>query len=130
MSKQQNSRLTNNNDNNKLNNSSEKLKSSNNNLLSSQNISLFFPSLKQTIKTTIDQLNLNNNKSLQYYSSSTPPPLPSSSLPTSSSSSLSSSPSLTSLQNSLYFAIENPDKHSIEQLRELERHRIQVKFYF
>uniref|UniRef100_A0A183CD13 ASD2 domain-containing protein n=1 Tax=Globodera pallida TaxID=36090 RepID=A0A183CD13_GLOPA len=38
--------------------------------------------------------------------------------------SLSSSPSLTSLQNSLQFAADNPDKHSGEQLQELERRRL------
>lgn len=42
--------------------------------------------------------------------------------------SLSSSPSLTSLQNCLYFAAENPEKHSWEQLEELEKRRLQVGF--
>ncbi|KAL3078851.1 hypothetical protein niasHS_014633 [Heterodera schachtii] len=38
--------------------------------------------------------------------------------------SLSTSPSLTSLQNSLQFAADNPEKHSGEQLQELERRRL------
>lgn len=40
--------------------------------------------------------------------------------------SLSSSPSLTSLRNSLQFAADNPEKHSREQLQELEQRRLQV----
>uniref|UniRef100_A0A1I8BEZ3 ASD2 domain-containing protein n=1 Tax=Meloidogyne hapla TaxID=6305 RepID=A0A1I8BEZ3_MELHA len=98
-----------------------------NNSLPSTNILLFPPPMKQLIttqnykndaKTTTEQTQQPLN-SFQYFSS--PPP----SQTISSSSSLSSSPSLASLQNSLYFAIENPEKHSIEQLKELEQRRIQ-----
>nr|CAD2200874.1 unnamed protein product [Meloidogyne enterolobii] len=78
----------------------------------------------ENLKTSLtDNNNLPLINSFQYFSS--PPPSQTTTISSSTSSSLSSSPSLASLQNSLYFAIENPEKHSIEQLRELEKRRIQ-----
>ncbi|CAK5086789.1 unnamed protein product [Meloidogyne enterolobii] len=100
----------------------------------SQQFSQFPPPMKQLITTQNyknenlkTSLTDNNNQpslinSYQYFSS---PPSQTTTISSSTSSSLSSSPSLASLQNSLYFAIENPEKHSIEQLRELEKRRIQ-----
>uniref|UniRef100_A0A914L261 ASD2 domain-containing protein n=1 Tax=Meloidogyne incognita TaxID=6306 RepID=A0A914L261_MELIC len=101
----------------------------------SQQFPQFPPPMKQLITTQNyknenlkTSLTDNNNQpslinSYQYFSS--PPPSQTTTISSSTSSSLSSSPSLASLQNSLYFAIENPEKHSIEQLRELEKRRIQ-----
>ena len=103
----------------------------------SQQFLQFPPPMKQLITTQNyknenlkTSLTDNNNQplinSFQYFSS--PPTSQTTTISSSTSSSLSSSPSLASLQNSLYFAIENPEKHSIEQLRELEKRRIQVYF--
>ncbi|CAK5089384.1 unnamed protein product [Meloidogyne enterolobii] len=98
----------------------------------SQQFSQFPPPMKQLITTqnyknenlkTSTDSNQPLINSFQYFSS--PPSSQTTTISSSTSSSLSSSPSLASLQNSLYFAIENPEKHSIEQLRELEKRRIQ-----